>query len=179
MQAGRVGLAMVVGFGALLLAFAALSGWQGATRLAGRGSQAHAVEAVTREFVEAYGTFDFHEPAAYEQRLVPLTSGNVRAALAGAGVDPVAVGQQRQLTTTVLSVRVTTLAKDEATTEATAEQLRRGVDPASGQPTEERVQQEVACRLVHQGSRWLVADFRLLGEEPLSVAPAAGSGASQ
>lgn len=177
MQAGRVALAVVVGFGGLLLAFAGVSGWQGATRLAGRGSQARDVETAARSFVEAYGSFDFRDPTAYRQQLLPLTSGSVRAAIAGAGVDPVALGQQRRTTTTVLSARVTTLAKDAATAGVTAEQVQSGVDPASGQATEERVRQEVACRLVRQGGRWLVTDFRLLSEEPLGVAPEQEPGA--
>ncbi len=65
-----------------------------------------------------------------------------------------------------MAVEVTALSEDGATASVTAEQLRRGTDPASGRLTEERVLQRVACRLEKEGGRWLVAEFRLLSEEP-------------
>ena len=88
-------------------------------------------------------------------------------AVAASQVDPVALGQQRTMTTRVLAVEVTALSEDGATASVTAEQLRRGTDPASGRLTEERVLQRVACRLDKEGGRWLVAEFRLLSEEPI------------
>ena len=81
-------------------------------------------------------------------------------------VDPVALGQQRTMTTRVVAVQVSAVSDDEATVSVTAEQLRRGVDPASGLLSEERVLQRVACRLSMEGGGWLVAEFRLLSEEP-------------
>jgi hypothetical protein len=120
---------------------------------------------VARSFVEAYGTFDFRDPVSTASACwrSPPTVGE---AVASSQVDPVALGQQRTMTTRVVSVEVTALSEDGATASVTAEQFRRGTDPASGQLTEERVEQRVACRLVKEAGRWLVAEFRLLSEEP-------------
>jgi hypothetical protein len=45
------------------------------------------------------------------------------------------------------------------------------VDSETGRLIEERVVQRLACRLVRQGNAWLVAEFRLLSEEPASPTP--------
>ncbi|MDO8611524.1 MAG: hypothetical protein Q7R32_01715 [Dehalococcoidia bacterium] len=166
MIGGRGAMLALAGLAGLLLVMAMVSGWQGTSRLTGRGDDARGVEETAQAFVEAYGTFDFRDPNSYRERLLTLTTGTVRAAVAASQVDPVALGQQRTMTTRVVSVQVTALSDDEATTSVTAEQLRRGTDAASGRLTEERVLQRVACRLVREGDRWLVAEFRLLSEEP-------------
>ena len=58
-------ISMVVGgLAGLLLVISLFSGWQGASRLRGHGEDMSAVEDAAREFVEAYGTFDFREPDA-------------------------------------------------------------------------------------------------------------------
>lgn len=155
----------VVGLAGLLLVMALVSGWQGTTRLTGRGDDTAAVEEAARSFVEAYGTFDFRDQESYRQRLLPLTTGPVREAIASSQVDPVAVSQQRTMTTRVVAVQVTALSQDQATALLTAEQASRGVDPASGRLVEEKVVQQVACRLVREGGLWLVAEFRLLSQE--------------
>jgi hypothetical protein len=155
----------VVGLAGLLLVMALVSGWQGTTRLTGRGDETAAVQEAARGFVEAYGTFDFRDQESYRQRLLPLTTGTVRKAIALAEVNPVAAGQQRTMTTRVVAVQVTALSQDQATAVLTAEQVSRSVDATTGQLVEERVLQQVACQLVREGGQWLVAEFRLLSEE--------------
>jgi hypothetical protein len=90
--------------------------------------------------------------------------------VASSQVDPAAASQQRTIATRVVSAQVSALSDDEATVSVTAEQLRRSVDPTSGRLIEERVLQRVACRLALEGGRWLVAELRLLSEEPASQA---------
>ncbi len=166
MIGGRGAMVALVGLAGLLLVMAVVSGWQGTARLTDRGGDSKAVEEAARAFVEAYGTFDFRDPGGYRDRLLALTTGFVREAVQASEVDSVALGQQRTMTARVVAVEVSALSEDEATVSVTAEQLRRGVDPASGRLLEERVLQRVACRLVLEGGRWLVAEFRLLSEEP-------------
>ena len=167
MISGRGAMLALAGLAGLLLVLAVVSGWQGTTRLTDRSDETAAVEEAARSFVEAYGTFDFRDPDSYRERLLALTTRTVRDAVVASEVDPVALGQQRTMTTTVVSVEVTALSEDGATASVTAEQLRRGTNAASGRLTEERVVQRVACRLVREGDRWLVAEFRLLSEEPI------------
>ncbi len=169
MTGGRGAMVALVGLAGLLLVMAVVSGWQGTTRLTDRGGDTKAVEEAARAFVEAYGTFDFRDPDGYRERLLSLTTGPVRAALRASQVDPTALGQQRTMTARVVAVQVSALSDDEATVSVTAEQLRRGVAPASRRLLEERVLQRVACRLVREDGRWLVAEFRLLSEEPQGV----------
>jgi hypothetical protein len=166
MMGGRGAMLAVVGLAGILLVVAVISGWQGTNRLTSKGSETAEVEEAARSFVEAYGTFDFRDPDAYRQRLLALTTGSVRAAVMSSQVDPVALGQQRTMTTRVVAVQVTALSEDEATASVTAEQLRRDIDPAFGL-TEERVLQRVACRLLlDEAGGWRVAEFRLLSEDP-------------
>ena len=167
MIGGRGAMLALAGLAGLLLVLAVVSGWQGTTRLTDRSDETAAVEDAARSFVEAYGTFDFRDPDSYRQHLLALTTGSVREAVAASQVDPVALGQQRTMTTSVVSVEVTALSEEGATVSVTAEQLRRGTDAASGGLTKERVEQRVACRLEKEGGRWLVAEFRLLSEEPV------------
>lgn len=162
----RGAMVALAGLAGLLLVLAIISGWQGTTRLTSRGDDTKAVEEAARAFVEAYGTFDFRDPESYRQQLIILTTDPVRDAVASSQVDPVALGQQRTITTRVVAVQVSALSNDEATVSVTAEQLRRSVDPSSGRLLEERVLQQVACRLALEDGRWLVAEFRLLSEEP-------------
>ena len=89
-----------------------------------------------------------------------------RTLVAASSVDSIALVQQRTVITRIVGVSVTAIADDGATASVTAEQLRRDIDPASGRPVETRVVQHVACRLVLDGGRWLVTEFRLLSEEP-------------
>jgi hypothetical protein len=155
----------VVGLAGLLLVMALVSGWQGTTRLTGRGDDTAAVEEAARGFVEAYGTFDFRDQESYRQRLLPLTTGTLREAIASSQVDPVAVSQQRTIATRVVAVQVTALSQDQATASVTGEQVSRSVDAATGRLVEDRVVQQVACRLEREDNQWLVAEFRLLSEE--------------
>ena len=171
MTGQRGAMFVVAGFAGLLLIMAVFSGWQGASRLTNREDETKAVEEAARGFVEAYGTFDFRDLESYRQRLLSLTSGSVRDAVAGSQVDPVAAGQKRTTMTNVTSVSVTAISNDAAAASVTAVQLRRSVDLASGTLIEERVVQRVACRLVREGDRWLVSEFRLLSEEPVSPTP--------
>ena len=156
----------LVGLAGLLLVMAIVSGWQGASRLTGRGDDTRAVEDAATAFVEAYGTFDFRDPESYQQRLLALTTGTVHEAVLAADVDPAALGQQRTMTARVVSVDVTALSDTEATVSVTSEQLRRAVDPQSGRLTDERVLQTADCRLVKEAGSWRVAEFHLRSEEP-------------
>jgi len=162
---GRGAMVAVAGLAGLLLVMALVSGWQGTTRLTGRGDESAAVEETASGFVEAYGTFDFRDQESYRQRLLPLTTGPLRQAVDSSQVDPVAVAEQRTITTRVVAVQVTSLSQDQATASLTAEQVSRSVDATTGLLVEESVVQQVACRLVQEGSRWLVAEFRLLSQE--------------
>lgn len=171
MTGQRGAMFVVAGFAGLLLIMAVFSGWQGANRLTTRGDQTKAVEDSAHAFVQAYGTFDFRDLESYRQRLLSLTSGSVRDAVAGSQVDPVAAGQKRTTATNVTSVSVSAIANDAAAASVTAVQLRRSVDLESGNLIEERVLQRVACRLIREGDRWLVSEFRLLSEEPVSPTP--------
>jgi hypothetical protein len=162
---GRGAMVAVAGLAGLLLVMALVSGWQGTTRLTSRGDDTAAVEEAARGFVEAYGTFDFRDQESYRQRLLPLTTGPLREAVASSQVDPVAVSQQRTIATRVVAVQVTSLSQDQATASLTAAQVSRSVDATTGQLVEDTIVQQVACRLVQEGGIWLVAEFRLLSQE--------------
>ena len=166
MIAGRGAMVAVFGLAGVLLFIALVSGWQGASRLTSRSDDTKAVEAAATAFVEAYGTFDFRDPASYQRRLIPLTSGQVREAVLTAGIDPAALAQQQTMTAHVLSVVVTAQSDAGATASVTAEQTRRAVDPASGAFTEERLVQRADCRLVKEAGTWVVAEFHLQSEDP-------------
>ena len=166
MIGGRGAMVALAGLAGLLLVLAIISGWQGTTRLTNRGGDSKAVEEAAQAFVQAYGTFDFRDPESYRQQLLALTTDSLHDAVASSQVDPAAASQQRTITTRVVSDQVSTLSDDQATVSVTAEQLRRSTDPSSGRLVEERVRQQVACRLLLQEGRWLVAEFRLLSEEP-------------
>ncbi len=102
---------------ALLAAMAVTSAWSGASRLAGRGedgaaraaADAAAVEAAASAFVSAYGGFDYRDADSYTARLAALTAGELRAALAGAAVDPAAIAGGRRSRAAVQSVSVEAL----------------------------------------------------------------------
>jgi len=167
MTSGRGAMVVVGGLAGLLLVISLFSGWQGASRLRGQGQDMSAVEDAAREFVEAYGTFDFREPDAYRTRLMQLSTGTVHEAVSTSQVDPASIGQQQTIATDSVAVDVTALSDDAATASATVEQTRRATDPATGQLREQRVRQHVACRLVLVNGRWLVAEFRLTSQEPI------------
>ena len=167
MSGGRGVIVILGGLAATLLVIAIVSGWPGANRLRGQGEGMSEVEEAARLFVEAYGTFDFREPAAYRERLLSLSTDDVHAAIAASQVDPSALGQQQTMTTGTVSVQVTAYSDTEATVSATTEQTRRAVDSATGQLREQRLRQHVTCRLIRVEGRWLVAEFRLRSEEPL------------
>jgi hypothetical protein len=169
MSGGRGVIVILGGLAATLLVIAIVSGWQGANRLRDQGDGVSEVEEAARLFVEAYGTFDFREPAAYRERLLSLSTGDVHAAIAASQVDPSALGQQQTMTTGTVSIQVTAYSDTEATVSATTEQIRRAVDPATGQLREQRLRQHVTCRLLRIDGRWLVAEFRLRSEEPLQT----------
>ena len=61
MIGGRGAMVALVGLAGLLLVMAVVSGWQGTTRLTGRGDDTTAVKEAASAFVEAYGTFDFRD----------------------------------------------------------------------------------------------------------------------
>lgn len=171
MIGGRGAMFVLAGLAGLLVVIAVMSGWQGTTRLTRQRDDTAAVEDSCKSFVEAYGTFDFRDPVSYQDRLMALTAGTLKAAVASSQIDPLALGQLRTIATEVVDVRVTALSEDDATVSATAEQLRRSIDPTSGQLVDEAVVQHVACRVVLAGGSWLVAEFRLQSEEPARRTP--------
>src|SRR3972149_6825672 len=73
MIGGGGAMLALAGLAGLLLVVAVVSGWQGTSRLTGRGDDARAVEETAQAFVEAYGTFDFRDPDSYRERLLTLT----------------------------------------------------------------------------------------------------------
>jgi hypothetical protein len=162
----RGAMVALVGMAGLLLVMAVVSGWRGTHRLASRGDDSRAVEEVATAFVEAYGTFDFRDPESYQQRLLSLTTGQVRQAVLATNVDPAALARQLTMTANVISVEVTAQSGDEATVSVTAEQDRRIVDTTSGLLVDERVRQTADCRLVKEAGSWRVAEFHLRSEEP-------------
>ena len=165
---GRRGtMAVLGGLAVLLLAFAVVSGCQGVTRLRGRGNGMAEAEQAARLFVEAYGSFDFRDPAAYRERLLGLSTGAVYDAVASSAVDPAVLSQQQTFTTGSVAVVVTAFSSAEATASVTAEQTRSAVDPSTGQERVQRVRQHITCRLVNVDGRWMVAEFQLMSQEPL------------
>jgi len=167
MTSARGVMVVVGGLAGLLLVISLFSGWQGASRLRGQGEDMSAVETAAREFVEAYGNFDFREPDAYRARLMELSTGAVREAVNTSQVDPASVGQQQTIATDSVAVNVTAFSDDSATASAIVEQTRRAIDTTTGQLREQRVRQHVACRLVLADGRWLVAEFRLTSQKPI------------
>ena len=165
MIAGRGAAVAVLGLAGLLLAIAVTSAWSGATRLGSRADEREAVELAAAGFVVAYGTFDYRDPGGYTTRLVGLTTGELRRAIAAAAIDPAAAVQQRSIGAAVEQVTVTALAGDVAVATVEATQHRRWIDPASGQLVEEQVRQRVSCRLVREDGRWLVIELLLLSQQ--------------
>ncbi len=166
MTGNRGAAVLVVGFAGLLLVLAGVSAWQGTARLSNRGGERAQAEAAARAFVKAYGTFDYRDPAGYRDHLLTLSTGSILTALAGSEVDPVALARRQTIRTWVLSVEVTALARNQATALLTADQERGEVDPVTGNQRAIVVRQRVICRLKRVGGRWLMAEVRLLGEEP-------------
>ena len=95
MTGGRAAGYALLGCGGLLLVLAVLSGWSGAQRIGSREHDTRAVASAASAFVAAYGTFDHRDPDAYTARLVALTGGALRDALARASVSPDAAPRQR------------------------------------------------------------------------------------
>lgn len=176
MNGNRGAVVIMIGLAGLFLAVAGASAWQGTARLAGRGSDRGEAGATARAFVEAYGTFDHRDAQGYRERLLGLSTGDLHAAVAESAVDPMAVAQARTLHTTVQSVQVTALAGGDAAATVVAEQQRTELDPATGRLRQTVVRQRVSCRLTQVEGRWLVAEFRLVVEEPGTVAPAIENG---
>jgi len=167
---GRAAGYALLGCGALLLVLAVVSGWSGAQRIGSREHDTRAVGAAATAFVTAYGSFDHRDPDAYTTRLVALTAGPLRDALARAAVDPDAGRLQRGIATDVESVSVTALSATAATASVTAVQSRRWSDPALGTAQQHVIRQRVTCRLVQEGGRWLVLELRVQSEEPVRTA---------
>lgn len=154
------------GLAGLLLAVAVASGWHGASRLMGHEDQTTAVRTVAAAFVVAAGTYDFADAGSYTHRLEPLAVGGLRDALAPAVLDPTVRTQRRSVATEVESASVTSLSDEAAVAIVTAVQARHWFDAAVGRDTEQHVRQRTSCRLVREDGRWLVAEIRLLSEEP-------------
>jgi hypothetical protein len=164
--AGRGAAISVLGLAGLLLTIAVTSAWGGATRLGERADEREAVELAAANFVVAYGTFDYRDPASYTTRLIGLTAGELQPAIAAAEIDPDAGTQQRSISIDVESVTVTALADGVAVVAVEATQLSRWIDATSRQFVEQNVKQRVSCRLVREDGRWLVSELLLLSQQP-------------
>ena len=183
-MAGRGPGYALLALAALLVAMAVTSAWSGASRLAGRGedgaaraaADAAAVEAAASAFVSAYGGFDYRDPDGYTARLAALSGGELRAALAGAAVDPAATSGRRRSRASVQSVSVTALSGTAAESTVRSLQQRSWLDPASGRAAGEEVTQEVHLRLVREGGRWLVTEVLVISEEPAGARGAGREG---
>lgn len=169
MIGGRAAGYLLLGLAGVLFVVAVFSGWSGAQRIGSREDDGHGVSETAAAFVTAYGTFDHRDQDAYTDRLVALTSGPMRDALAKAAVDPDAASMERAITTQIESVSVTALSDRDATASVTAVQTRRWIDPVLGTSLTEDIKQLVICRLVREDGRWLVAELRLQSEEPVRV----------
>ena len=173
-MAGRGPGYALLALAALLAAAAVTSAWSGASRLAGRGedgaarraADAAAVEAAASAFVSAYGGFDYRDPDGYTARLAGLSGGALRAALAGASVDPAATSGRRTSRASVQSVSVEALSGTAAESTVRSLQQRSWLDPANGRAAGEEVTQQVHLRLVREGGRWLVTEVLVISEEP-------------
>ena len=170
MTGGRAAGYALLGCGGLLLVLAVLSGWSGAQRIGNREHDTRAVAAAAAAFVTAYGSFDHRDPDAYTTRLVALTAGPLREAVARAAVEPDAARLQRGIATEVESVAVTALSGTAATASVTAVQERRWHDPALRTSQQQVIRQRVTCRLVQEDGRWLVVKLRVQSEEPVRTA---------
>ncbi len=157
------------GLAGLLFAVAVASGWHGVSRLLGREDQTTAVRTVAAAFGAAAGTYDFADAGSYAHRLEPVAIGELRDALAATVIDPTVRTQRRSVATEVESASVTSLSDKEAVAIVTTVQARHWVDAASGRETEQDVRQRTSCRLVRGDGRWLVAEIRLLSEEPAQL----------
>lgn len=171
MNARRGPMFAVFGLGALLLLIALVSAWTGAHRLTQRDDQASEAKAAAVAFVQAYGTFDAQSAASYTPRLASLTSGDLHQALIAARVDPTASAQQASMSVETTNASVTSLSREAATVSVLATQRRAQLEPVSGTRSEEVVEQQVACRLVRLGGRWLVVEFRLVSQAADSARP--------
>jgi len=164
---GRAAGYALLGLAGLLLVLAVLSGWSGAQRIGSREHETRAVASVAAAFVTAYGSFDHRDPDAYAARLVALTAGAMRDALAHAAIDPDAARLRRAISTHVESVSVTALSRAAATASVTAVQERRWSDPVLGTAQQQAIRQRVTCRLVQEDGRWLVVELQVQSEEPV------------
>lgn len=166
MRPGRpAGYALLV-LAVALLGVAVVSGLSGATGITVRSDEAAAAEEATTAFVLAFGTFDHAASEGYASGLAALATGTLRASLEQTGVADDAQRLQRSLRTRVETASISALDDGEATVTVTAVQERRWRDAVLDAPRSEAVRQRLACRLVEVGGRWLVAELRLLSEEP-------------
>jgi len=173
MIAGRGAGYALLALAGVLFVTAVISGWSGAARFQGREADTRAVLQAASVFVVASGTFDHRDAQRYATGLAALTTGPLRAGLAGAAVDPVAGARERSITTHIESVSVTALSAHEATASVTAVQQRRWTSPAGATRArlyvQETVRQRVTCRLVREDGRWLVAELRLESTERIGA----------
>ena len=124
---------------------------------------------VAGEFVEAYGSFNYRDPAAYRERLLGLTEGPLRDAFRSGGADPAAIGQQQTQQTNLLHTRVSTIDDRRATVTVKAKQTI----VMAGKAVHHRLR-EFTCTLAQtasdegtQSGPWRVVTFRLVAERAI------------
>lgn len=165
-------LAVVAGGLALvLLAAMAGSGCEAVDRLAARSDAAAAVERTAAAFVVQAGSVDPASADRYAAALLPLATGPLQHALLTAVADPRAGARERRATVRVERTVLTALSAEAASVTVVAVQSRRWSDARAGRQ-QEAVRQWIACRLEAVDGRWLVAELRVLAEEPADPAPA-------
>jgi hypothetical protein len=119
-------------------------------------------ETLARTFVEISGTFDYRDQESQYQRLLPLLADEVPFQ-----ENSTAVSTRRIETTRVIATRKSAVSDDDAIITVTAHHFRSYLPYASSEVVEERLLEQVDCRLVMQQGRWLVSRCKTLSEEPL------------
>jgi len=153
------------GLAGVLLIVAVVSSCRGVSRIAAGNDDRASVAAAAAAFVATVGTYRPEDVDSYVARLAPLTTGDLRNAIATAALDPSVRGMRRVAGTRIESVSVTSRSASVATAAVTAVQSRRWTDAHAG-PQSEQVRQRTNCQLVRVDGRWFVTAIELLSEEP-------------
>lgn len=165
MSAVRAVRCQPFGLAGVLLIVAVVSSCRGVLRIAAANDDGASIAAAAAAFVATVGTYQPEDVDSYVARLAPLTTGNLRDAIATAALDPAARGLQRAADTRIEAVSVTSRSASVATAAVTAVQSRRWMDAHAGTRSEQ-VRQRTRCRLVRVDGRWFVTAIELLSEEP-------------
>jgi len=167
MMMGRAARAGLLGMVWALLAMAAIGcGRQATEQTDGDDGtpvvDTSEVEAVARAFVEVSGTFDYRDQESQYEQVLPLLADKMPFQ-----ENSTAVSTQRIETSRATATRVDAISDDDAIITVTADHFRSFLPYQPSEMVEERVLQQVDCRLVREEGRWLVSRSMILSEEPL------------